>query len=255
MTRTLSVGRHTEIMRRIDRAGSVVVSDLAGTFDVSRETIRRDLKFLADQGRVEIVHGGAVRVGLAEPPLAQRQASNAGGKNAIAREAARLVPDGATVLLDSGTTTGAIARALAEKRNLTVITNSLGHATLLCRVPGTRIYILPGAVDPTDEAAFGLDTVAALTHYATDIAFVACGGLADDGTPTDYTREAAEFRSNLFLKAKKSWLVADSEKFDRPTPLRIANLERGTGVIFDRHPPVSIADGLRTLGVDVVIAG
>jgi DeoR family transcriptional regulator, glycerol-3-phosphate regulon repressor len=255
MSRTLSVGRHSEIMRRIERSGSVVVSDLADVFNVSRETIRRDLKVLADQGRVDIVHGGAVRPGLAEPPLSQRQSSNAAGKSAIAREAARLVSDGMTVLLDSGTTTGAVARALADKQNLTIVTNSLGHAALLCQVKTFKVFVLGGAIDPTDEAAFGIDTLAQISHFHTDVSFVACGGLAEDGTPTDYTREAAEFRTQLLARARRSYLVVDSDKFARPTPLQIGNLTKVSGVIVDRPPPQAMVEGLRDMGVVLIVAG
>jgi DeoR/GlpR family transcriptional regulator of sugar metabolism len=254
MSRTLAISRHSDIMRRIDAVGSVSVSDLAEAFKVSRETVRRDLKVLADQGRVQIVHGGAARLDVVEPPLIQRLGDNSDGKAAIARVALDLVQDGATVLLDSGTTTGAIAAALTARRNLTIITNSLGHASILCRMEGNRVYALGGRVDSVDEASFGVDTVAQLALFRADVAFVACGGLAPDGTPTDYTREAAEFRANLFLQGAKAYLVADSDKFARPTPLRIANAEKAAGFIFDRRPPAGIIEGLRARSVPLIVA-
>jgi len=108
MVRPLAVRRHNEIVQRLRAAGSVSVGELANIFAVSHETIRRDLKLLEESGHLDVVHGGDARRGMMEPSIAQRGEENADGKAAIAREAARLVPDGASVLIDSGTTTGAL---------------------------------------------------------------------------------------------------------------------------------------------------
>src|SRR5262249_3618226 len=124
MPRPLAVRRHNEIVRRLRAAGSVSVGELAEAFGGSHETIRRDLKLLADQGHLDVVHGGAARRGMIEPAIAQRVAENADGKAAIARVAAELVPDGGSVLLDSGTTTAAIALDLVGRSGLTICTNS-----------------------------------------------------------------------------------------------------------------------------------
>src|SRR2546421_5823807 len=91
MVRPLAVRRHNEIVQRLRAAGSVSVGELADIFDVSHETIRRDLKLLADNGHLDVVHGGAARRGMMEPSIAQRGEENAGGKLAIAREAARKI--------------------------------------------------------------------------------------------------------------------------------------------------------------------
>src|SRR5258707_10806954 len=106
------------------RSGSVSVGELANTFGVSHETIRRDLKLLADQGHLDVVHGGAARRGMREPTIAQREGENAEGKAMIARAAAALVQDAASVLIDSGTTTEALVYELLGKPGLTVFTNS-----------------------------------------------------------------------------------------------------------------------------------
>src|SRR6266536_2087885 len=156
MVRPLAVRRHNEIVQRLGAAGSVSVGELADTFSVSHETIRRDLKMLADQGHLDVVHGGAARRGMIEPAISQRIAENAEGKAAIARAAAELVPPSGSVLLDSGTTTAAIALDLVGRAGLTICTNSLSNAALLCRVPGNRVFVLGGEVDANDEATFGI---------------------------------------------------------------------------------------------------
>ena len=93
MVRPLAVRRHNEIVQRLRAAGSVSVGELANTFGVSHETIRRDLKLLADQGHLDVVHGGAARRGMMEPSISQREGENAEGKAAIARTAAGMVQE------------------------------------------------------------------------------------------------------------------------------------------------------------------
>src|SRR5690349_19007605 len=187
MVRPLAVRRHNEIVQRLRAAGSVSVGELAQTFGVSHETIRRDLKLLADQGHLDVVHGGAARRGMMEPSIAQRGGENAEGKAAIAREAARLVPDAASVLIDSGTTTAALVEELVGRPGLTVFTNSLNHALALCRVSGNRVVMLGGEVDANDEATFGTGTSTGIDSVRADVAFVGAGGVAEDGGLTEYT--------------------------------------------------------------------
>src|SRR2546430_16749058 len=127
MVRPLAVRRHNEIVQRLRAAGSVSVGELADTFSVSHETIRRDLKLLADNGHLDVVHGGAARRGMMEPSIAQRGEENAEGKTAIAREAARMVADDGSVLIDSGTTTAAGTQELVRPPGLTNLTKSANN--------------------------------------------------------------------------------------------------------------------------------
>lgn len=251
MPRPLAVRRHDEIVRRLRAAGSVSVGELAETFSVSHETIRRDLKLLADQGHLDVVHGGAARRGVMEPALSQRQTENAQGKTIIARAAASLIPDAATVLLDSGTTTAAIALEIVGRRGLTICTNSLSNAGLLCRAPGNRIYMLGGEVDGNDEATIGIDVAAAVGNLRVDIAFVGVGGFDEDGEPTDYSRAAAEMRGQMILSGR-TYLVADSSKFDRRTPFRIPHFSRAFGLIVDRAPSDRVSRRWKERGLTVL---
>src|SRR5436853_7438540 len=127
MVRPLAVRRHHRFVQRLRAAGSVSVGELAGIFGVSHETIRRDLKMLADHGHLDVVHGGAARRGMMEPSIEQRGEENAEGKSAIAREAARMVQDAGSVLIDSGTTTAALTYELVGRPGLTICTNSLNQ--------------------------------------------------------------------------------------------------------------------------------
>lgn len=253
-TRPLAAFRHDEILKRVTAAGSISVSELTGLFGVSRETIRRDFRLLAKRGQLEVVHGGAARREASEPALDERASENAHGKAAIGRLAATFVEDEMVVLLDSGTTTLAVARALVSRRNLTVCTGSLAIAQLLCRVPGTRVHMLGGEIDPNDEATAGIDALEAIGRFRVDVAFIGVGGLSEDGEVTDYTRVGAEQRGRMISVARRAYFVVDRTKFGRLTPVRIPNPQAASGVIVDARPPAATISTLADRGVRLIVA-
>lgn len=258
MARPIAARRHDEIVRRVAATGTVSVEELARHFAVSRETIRRDFKALSERGQLAIVHGGAVRK-MDETALPQRQGENPAGKAAIGREAARMVESGMVLLLDSGATTLAIANALAGAgeggpSGLTVCTNSLPIALLMCRRPDTRVHMLGGEIDRNDEAAFGPDAGDALGRFRVDLAFVGAGGISGAGAVTDFSRGAADLRTRMIEVAARAYIVADRTKFGRLTPIRIRRAELAAGIIVDQPPPRPLADALERLGTTVIVA-
>jgi len=253
MVRPLAVRRHNEIVQRLRAAGSVSVGELANIFGVSHETIRRDLKLLAENGHLDVVHGGAARRGMMEPSIAQRGEENAEGKAAIAREAARMVTDAGSVLIDSGTTTAALSYELVGRPGLTIFTNSLNHALTLCRVSGNRVVVLGGEIDSNDEATFGTGTSTGLDSVRADVAFIGVGGFAEDGGMTDYSITAAETRGKMIL-AGRAYLLADQTKFARRTPFRVPNMDKCAGVIVDKMPDAHLAAAWKEYGWQIVLA-
>jgi DeoR family transcriptional regulator, glycerol-3-phosphate regulon repressor len=249
MSRPLAARRQNEIVARLRAADAVSVGELAAAFGVSHETIRRDLKALAGEGQLDLVHGGAVRRGgrTIEPEPDE----NSAAKAAIARTAAALVGDGATVLLDAGTITAAIAHELFGRSGLIVCTNSPAHALVLCRT--SRVFLLGGEVDATRTATFGPDAIGALDNFRVDIAFVSADGFAEDGAATDFSREAAELHGRMML-AGRSYIVADQSRFARRTPFRIANFDRIAGLIVDSAPDAALADAWTSRGLKVMVA-
>ena len=254
MARPIAARRHDEILKTIETTGTVSVEELSRVFGVSRETVRRDLKALAERGRVDVVHGGAARREIAEAALGQRSRENVEGKAAIGRAAGGLVEDGMVVLLDSGTTTLAIASSLTTKKDLTVCTNSLAIAQVLCRVPSTRVHILGEEIDPTDESAVGLEVVEALQSFRVDVAFIGAGGLSEAGIVTDYTRVGAEQRARMLAAAERGYFVLDRSKFGRLAPLRIRNADLAAGFIVDVRPPRPVEEALASRGVRLIVA-
>ncbi|MEO8857003.1 MAG: DeoR/GlpR family DNA-binding transcription regulator [Burkholderiaceae bacterium] len=248
------MSRIDHIAQALDAKGSVSVADLAHQLGVSRETIRRDIKALAGQGRASVVHGGAARRAAIEPSLAARVSANTAGKQAIGRRAASLVSDGMVVLIDSGSTTYSMGAALMELNNLTVITNSLPIATMLCRAPGVKVIMLGGQIDPNDEAAFGVETIAALAHFRVDLVFLGVGGISSEGEFTDYSRLAAETRHTMMKAGQKVYILADHSKFGHSTPVLITSVAHIAGLIVDELPPASIARTAAAQHWEVIVA-
>lgn len=252
--RALAPRRHGEILRRLAADGTVSITALADFFDVSRQTIRRDLKLLADRGQLDLVHGGATVFEPTEAAFVERREENAPAKAAIGRTAAGLVRDGMVVFLDSGTTTLAVAQALSDKKNLTICTTSLSIALFMCRQPLVRVHMLGGEIDPDEEAAVGPDALEAISHFRVDVAFLGGGGLSPDGEVTDFTRGGAEQRSRMVTTAARAYFVLDSSKFGRLTPLRIPRFEVAAGVIVDQRPPEAIREALERKGPALIVA-
>ncbi|MBL8587308.1 MAG: DeoR/GlpR transcriptional regulator [Methylobacteriaceae bacterium] len=249
MARLVAAQRHAEILRRLEAVGGVRVEDLAAALDVSGETIRRDLKGLAARGRLVVVHGGAV--GAEEAEFAARRADNPAGKRAIARRALDLAPDGASLLLDSGTTTLALAQALARAgRRLTVHTTSLPAAIALARAPGVVTHLIGGEFDPRDDATRGEAAARAVAALAVDIAFVGVGGFDRDGAVTDYSRDAARLRGLMLAAARQAWFLADRGKFALSQNARVEG--RAAGLVADRPPPPALARALKARGCRVL---
>jgi len=188
-----------------------------------------------------------------EPSIAQRGEENAEGKLAIARAAARMVADASALLIDSGTTTAALIHELLGRPGLTVFTNSLNHATTLCRVPGNRVFMLGGEVDNNDEATFGTGTATGIEAVRADLAFIGVGGFAEDGGMTDYSVTNAETRGKMIL-AGCAYLLADHTKFTRRTPFRVPNMDKCAGVIVDRMPDRALASIWTGLGWKIIVA-
>ena len=253
MSRPLAARRHSEILRRLQAIGAVSVGELAESFGVSHETVRRDLKLLADLGQLEIVHGGAVLVGGEELVLTPSVRENAVGRMAIARAAVSLVREGNAVLLDGGLLTAPIAHELAKRGGLTICTNSLSHASLLQRVPSHRIFVLGGRLEPEEGVTWGTDAIAMLANFRVDIAFIAIDGFAEDGSPTGRSRGLAQLKGQMILSGP-AYLIAEHTAFRHLTPFRILNADKVTGIIVDQEPGEALVAAWTDSGCKVIVA-
>jgi DeoR family fructose operon transcriptional repressor len=243
-------------------AGRVSVVELARRFDVTTETVRRDLDALETAGALRRVHGGAVandRASTAEPSLGERLERHSSAKGAIGLRAAAALPDGfrGSVYLDAGTTTAAAATAIADRLgddSLEVVTHALSLAHDLSAVPGAALTLIGGRVRGLTAASVGADTVRAIESLRPDVAFIGTNGIAAGfGLSTPDPDEAAVKRA-IVRSARRVVVVADSEKFHRELLVGFARLEDIDVLVTDAAPDGELATALAEADVEVWVA-
>jgi DeoR family glycerol-3-phosphate regulon repressor len=250
--------RHDAILNEIGNTGSCTVAGLASRLGVSGETIRRDIKRMASQGLLRKVHGGATLPGsLHEDSFDLRMGQNAAAKDAIARAAAAHVADGETLSFDTGTTTAYVARALTQRRNLTVVTNSLDIVRTLAGgggPGGNRVFMAGGAMHAELGCALGPTAADFVSQFRVRTAFLSAGAIdAVDGL-TDFDMAEADFSRALIEAAERVFVVADHTKFGKRALVRACAIDRIDVLITDDKPPPDLAQRLDEAGVVVEVA-
>jgi transcriptional regulator, DeoR family len=254
--------RQELIERLLIEEGRVSVVDLARRFEVTTETVRRDLGLLEHSGALRRVHGGAVPIDRAstnEPSLGDRQHHRASAKSAIARRALDALGEGfrGSVFVDAGTTTAAIATHVAPRlaeRRIDVVTHALPIATTLAAVPQASLTVIGGRVRGLTAAAVGADTVHAIGSLRPDIAFLGANGIsADFGVSTPDPDEAA-VKTAIVRAARRVILVADAEKLGRELLVSFADLSDIDVLVTDAAPDAALGTALSEADVEVWVA-
>jgi len=250
--------------------GRAAVTDLAERFNITTETVRRDLAALESDGMVRRVHGGAVaadRSSTTEVSILERTVQRQPEKLRIAEAALALIPSGAfgSILLDAGSTTEALADLLAQRMpesngadedpaELVVITHAIPIAGKLSGEPGIALQLLGGRVRGLTQAAVGHSTVDAAQRLRPDIAFIGANGIhAAFGLSTPDPEEAA-VKAAFVHTARRIVVLADSSKLDAETLVQFASLKDLDTLITDREPSAELSAALADAGVEVVIA-
>jgi DeoR family glycerol-3-phosphate regulon repressor len=230
--------RHPDILEMARREGRVTVEGLAAHFGVTVQTIRRDLADLARAGRLERVHGGAILPsGYANIGYRDRRDMARDAKSAIADAAVRNIPDGASVFLGIGTSTEAVAHALRQHRDLLILTNNLNVAQIFQDHPSSETVVTGGALRRADRGLVGPITTRVIEQFRVDIAVIGCSALDAGGDLLDFDIQEVAVSQTVLRCARAAFLVADSSKFDRTAPVRVAALRELAGFFTDRPPP------------------
>ncbi len=226
--------RLSAVLERLSGNGSVGVGDLAAEFGVSPATIRRDLQLLEEQRLLSRTHGGAVAHGvLYELPLRYRSVRHGEEKLRIARAAAERVSDGSAVGLTGGTTTTEVARALADHRRLTVVTNSLSIASELAVRPNLKLVVTGGVARAESYELVGPLAEAALAALNLDMVVVGVDGISVDAGLTTHHEVEAHTNRALIDRASRVLVVADSSKIGTVAFARICELSHVGELITD----------------------
>ncbi|RYP82086.1 DeoR/GlpR transcriptional regulator [Nocardioides guangzhouensis] len=250
--------RQQAIAELVGRRGRVSVVDLAQRFDVTTETVRRDLSALERLRLLRRVHGGAVPVDtltMVETGLKDRDAANTEQKDRIAARAVDLLPaSGATVLVDAGSTTARLVDRLPRELELTVVTHAVPLAARLASYPQVDLHLLPGRVRRTTQAAVGIETVQALSALRVDIAFMGTNGISlGHGLSTPDRDEAATKRA-MVESAQQVVVLADATKIGLERTVRFAELDEVDVLVTDDEITAADRKAFESAGLEVVVA-
>lgn len=246
--------RHGEIMRLLREEGTITIASLADRLGVSLETVRRDIKPLADSGVALKMHGAIGLPSMAgEAPFERRMRENADAKRMIARMVAETIGDGESIMLDTGTTTSFLARELLGRRRLTVVTNSSDVARTLATVNGNRVHMAGGELRSDSGAAFGISAIEFISRFYVDHAVISAGAVDAETGIMDHDLAEAEFARMVLARGRRSLLVTDHTKFGRRGLVQVCGFAGISELATDRPPPADIAAALDSAGTRLTV--
>ena len=247
--------RQGEILKIAHDEGRVVVEELSARFGVTVQTVRRDLAELCDAGQLSRVYGGAVLAsGVANIGYEERRNLNAAEKDRIGRACAQAIPEGASLFLNIGTTTEAVARALLGHRSLMVVTNNLNAANILAQNEGCEVIVAGGVLRRADAALVGDMTMEVVRQFKVDLAVIGASALDEAGDLLDYDVREVKVAQAILGQARRRLLVADHSKFSRVAPVRIGSLSEVDAFYSDAPPPEKLLEACRGWGTQIVVA-
>ncbi|QTH41496.1 DeoR/GlpR transcriptional regulator [Cohnella sp. LGH] len=235
--------RKREIMTLLNEKGKVIAGELAQRFEVSTETIRRDLDDLEKENKLKKVYGGALRISpKVEPPLLERESTNVEAKLKVGALAAKLVEDNDVIVLDEGSTVLQMIPFLEHKRNLTILTNSIPALMRLLEYQkrGTfdvKIILIGGVVNTQHLRATGPIAEKIIEDFYVNKAFISVDGVSLKHGITSYDYEKAVFTRKLIGGSEMAIVVADYSKIAKRTVARIAELRELHTIVSDEAPP------------------
>ncbi|MEP2617186.1 MAG: DeoR/GlpR family DNA-binding transcription regulator [Marinomonas sp.] len=214
--------RQNQILNWVQQEDALLVEEMVARFNVSSQTIRKDINQLAERHLVRRTHGGIAPVSSTENlPFDHRQFLNSDAKSLIAAQAAEMIPDGASVFLGIGTTVEYVAKALVSHKNLQVFTNNLTVAGIFGHYPEIRVRVLAGKLRHRHHDLVGEETLSGLKQYYFDYGVLGCGGMEEEQGILDFDPEEAAVSRVLVEQSRHSLLVADQHKWGRKAMARV----------------------------------
>jgi len=231
--------RQIKLLDVVRERGSMSVEQLAEMLGVTLQTVRRDVQRLDEAGLLTRFHGGVRGPSSTIENIAypQRESLHADGKARIARAVARQVPNDCSLILNIGTTTEAIAKALLHHTGLRVITNNLNVAAILSGNTACEVIIVGGVVRARDRGIVGEPAVDFIRQFKVDIALIGISGIEADGTLRDYDYREVKVAQTIIEHSREVWLAADCSKFNRPAMVELAKLSQVDRLFTDSQPP------------------
>jgi DeoR/GlpR family transcriptional regulator of sugar metabolism len=253
---SLPARRQNDLLRLAHSRGQVMVNDLAEHFEVSVDTIRRDLDALASRGLLTRTHGGAVPVEQLvnrNSSFAIKMQTQTAEKRRIARAAADLIRDGETLIINGGSTTRYFAEELGHRRNLTVVTNNLSIPPALPEHAIRRTYVLGGPYLFENQCTLGPLEFAQTGGITVDTAVIGIGGLTAKRGLSVTVLEDAAMTAAMIASAHRSIVLADATKFGHNDFAHLASFARIHILVVDRDLPEDIASAMAAAGVEIIV--
>lgn len=229
----LAAQRKDHLLALLDREGRVVAKTVADDLGVSEDAIRRDLRELAEEGRLLRVYGGALPIPAAEPPVVERRELATESKERVARRAAASVRPGATIVLDAGTTTLAMARHLPSGADLTVITPSPAVALAVAEHSDARVILIGGELSRHSMVAGGALAMEAVQHLAADVFFLGATGVDPERGLTTGELDDAVTKRAIASRCTETVVVASEDKIGGAARYPVLPFDAIAAVITD----------------------
>jgi DeoR family glycerol-3-phosphate regulon repressor len=247
--------RQQKLLSEVRARGSIGIDDLARSLNVTPQTVRRDVTALAEAGLVVRFHGsvGSPQSTVENIAYPQRQSLNSEAKRRIARRVARDVPNGCSMILNIGTTTEEVARALSRHHDLRVVTNNLNVAAILSDNARCEVIVAGGIVRPRDRGIVGEATVDFIRQFRFDTGIIGISSIEPDGTLRDFDYREVRVAQAIIEQSREVWLAADHSKFTRRAMVQLAHLSQIDVLYTDAEPPVALRRMLEESGGRCVI--
>ena len=250
----LAIERRNEILLKLQEERKVVVSDLSQQYNVTEETIRRDLEKLENEGLAKKTYGGAVLNDSfnTDLPYTVRKKANVESKQRIAEVIAAMIEDGDHLILDASSTALFIAKRMKDKKNITVITNSVEILLELSDRNGWKILSTGGRLTEGGLALVGYQAERMVSTFHVDYAIFSCKGMDQERGLTDANESDAQIKKMIVKAAKKSILAVDHSKFDKISFTQVCELSEIDMVVTDKEPSESWKQTLASAGIELV---
>ncbi len=247
--------RQNKILLMARENGRVEVEELSKEFNVSPQTIRKDLNELCDKQLLQRVHGGAiVGSGIENVSYEARRLLAPASKKAIGAKAAELISDNSSLLINIGTTTEQVAHSFRNHRGLLVITNNINAVDIMKNFLGIELIIAGGQVRRSDGGIVGVAAVDFINQFKVDYAVIGVSAIDEDGSLLDFDFREVRVAQAIIENARQVILVADKMKMERTAPIRIGHISQINTIVSDAELPKKLKEICSTSGVDMVEA-
>ena len=246
--------RQHDILSHAEKEGYVSVENLAETFEVTQQTIRRDINNLCDKELLTRTHGGAFySSGVRNFAYKSRKSLASDEKKEIADAVAAIIPDNSSIVINIGTTTEQVAESLLSHQGLKVITNNINIVNIFAQSNNAEVWLAGGKVRNLDSAVIGIHTANFIKQFKVDYAVVGVSAIDNDGALVDFDSEEVLVSRAIFKHCRKLILVADNFKFERTAPMLIGNISEIDTLVTNIQPSPEIINICNKNNVEIIV--